>query len=152
MSHFRFLLARFLISTSSVATSLTAFSTLNAEVQEGLNGQWACYLAPDITWILSIDGTKISLTIETEQRTMDAWTGRLAFSPTEPEKHFDWKDRRSIAGVWPDEKCLYRCTGDTLLIIRSADARPTQFFSGEGFAPKTLIFIRLRAMTKDQSR
>ena len=148
MSHFRFVLAGCLLSALAVTSPMMAISTQDQDVRNKLSGRWVCHLEPELTWILSIDGTDVSLAIEADQKRAEAWAGRLKFSSSDPDKHFDWTDRRSVAGIWPDEKCLYRCTGDTLLIIRSKDDRPTRFLSGEGFAPKTLVFTRLETDTR----
>ncbi len=65
------------------------------------------------------------------------WVGRLVISAEQPDKHLDWTERKSKSGALPDNKCLYRCIGDTF----AADRRwsrfaADKFLSGAGQAPE----------------
>ena len=51
--------------------------------------------------------------------------------------------RSCVIVILSDNKCLYRCIGDTLLLIGDGpDSRPTKFLSGAGQAHRTIVFTR----------
>lgn len=62
-----------------------------------------------------------------------------------PKEFMDWTELRSETTKFPDNQCLYRLRGDTLVIIGGGpDQRPARFFSGPGAEPKALMFTRVR--------
>ena len=94
---------------------------------------------------MTINGAQISVASRSApQEENPLWAGRLVISAEQPDKHLDWIERKSKSGALPNNQCLYRCIGDTLLLIGDGpDSRPTQFLSGAGKSPKTIVFTRV---------
>ncbi|MEM9368508.1 MAG: hypothetical protein AAGD07_21140 [Planctomycetota bacterium] len=126
-------------SSSQVPSALTP-----RQCQERLEGRWEAHLAARLSIIMEIEGNAIQLfTIRDKQHSL-AWKGKLAVSETIPSDHLDWTDRVSAKGRLPDNQCLYRLVGDTLLLIGGGpDHRPERFLSGQGNEPKTIVFTRI---------
>lgn len=108
-----------------------------------LNGTWRADVSDSQAVVLKINDNRIEMTAIIEDRAGLMWSGRLRISPAKPNRHMDWVELKSGNSKLPDNKCLYRLRGDTLLVIGGGpDQRPTRFLSGAGTSPKTLVFIR----------
>lgn len=145
------LLAVLYVSVATVA-SIGQSDRSAEQSQRLLEGSWEAHMTASVSILMEIDGDQIKLFTVRDGQKSHSWNGKLAVSKSDPERHLDWKDRVSINGNLPDNQCLYRLLGDTLLIIGGGpDSRPDQFLSGHGNEPKTMIFTRVEEGGK-QSR
>jgi len=134
-----------LLLVSVVALASSGQQQLTAEqCQKRLAGKWEADLTPNQTIVMEIKGDTVKLFRIVNGNHSLAWTAKLLVSKAIPENHFDWKKRTSVNGPLPDNQCLYRLVGDTLLLIGGGpDRRPSKFLSGHGDEPKTIIFTRM---------
>ena len=136
--------ANLLIASIVCATSLPAGQPNAEDCRARLAGTWRCNIVAAETIEMTIDADKIELAVVANGKKSVAWAGKLVLSETVPESHFDWRQRISANGPLDDNQCLYRLLGNTLLVIGGGPSeRPTQFLSGNGDSPKTLIFTRI---------
>ena len=134
-----------ILCASAVAFAVGGEQTLTAEqCQQRLAGSWEAHLSAKQSIVMKIVGERIMLFAVANGQEQPRWTAKLVISTTEPTRHMDWQRRTSINGPLPDNQCLYRLAGDTLLLIGGGpDRRPDRFFSGQGKEPKTLVFTRI---------
>lgn len=141
-----FMLLHLLFATVLCATSLPKTEPNAADCQALLAGVWHCNVVDAETIEMTISENRLKLAVIVDGRKKEAWTGTMVVSDKEPERHLDWKNRLSVNGAIPDNQCLYRLVGNTLLLIGGGpNDRPMRFLSGEGTSPKTLIFTRVGA-------
>ena len=114
------------------------------QCQERLAGTWEAHLTPQLSIHMVIEGDNIALySVDNNGKSL-AWSGKVLVEESAPMRHLDWKQRTSTNGPLPDNQCLYRIAGETLLLIGGGpDQRPTKFLSGHGNEPKTLVFTRV---------
>lgn len=114
------------------------------QCQERLEGSWEAHLSAKLSVVMEIEDENIKLYTIRDQKRSLAWTAKLVISKAVPTHHLDWRDRVSKNGPLPDNQCLYRLTGDTLLLIGGGpDRRPEKFLTGHGNEPKTMVFTRI---------
>ena len=107
-----------------------------------LNGKWRADVSGSQMIVLTISGTKIEMSALSEGKKLPSWTGKFIISS--PNQHMDWVELESGNTKLPDNKCLFRLSGDVLLVIGGGpNQRPTRFYSGPGTDPKTLVFLRV---------
>ena len=140
-------LLRLLLFTSiALVLACCNFAADNRESpNEGvLNGTWRADVSDSQMIILSIQNSKIEMTAVSGGKKLPSWTGKMSISKDSPNQHMDWVELQSGSTKLPDNKCLFRLRGDTLLVIGGGpNQRPTRFDSGPGNDPKTLVFLRI---------
>lgn len=145
------LLITLLVSLVAV-TSIGNQELSPKQCEERLSGTWEAHLSIQVSVHLEIKRDRIALFKIENNRKLLQWSGKLVASDANPMEHFDWKQRNSTNGPLPDNQCLYRLTGDTLLLIGGGpNRRPTRFLSGHGAEPKTLVFTRVPFAETDQT-
>jgi hypothetical protein len=141
-----------LISFSLVIASCCVAADTHATRNEGvLEGTWQASVSDSQLLVLTIENSRIELTAEINGTKEPSWTGKMSISKDSPKQHMDLIELSCGEKKLPDNKCLFRLRGDTLLIIGGGpNKRPSRFDSGPGSDPKTLVFFRVDS-AKEQS-
>jgi hypothetical protein len=135
-----------------VATMALAYLGLTAAAQvkeptaeEALMGDWKAEVSDTHSLVLRMGKGSVEMGLDDGGAMKPLWSGKLVFPADHPERHFDWVGMSAGNVRLPDNKCLYKLAGDTLLVIGGgAGERPTRFLSGPGAEPRTLIFTRVK--------
>jgi hypothetical protein len=111
--------------------------------EAAIAGTWRAEVSDAHSLLLDIRGSSVELKLVADGAVTSLWAGKLSFPKEHSDRHFDWVEIKAGDRALPDNKCLYRLAGDTLLVIGGGSAeRPTRFVSGPGAEPRTLIFTR----------
>ncbi|MFO0876540.1 MAG: hypothetical protein U0840_04135 [Gemmataceae bacterium] len=132
------------LSPHFLAIAVAACLTLSASAQprESLAGEWRADLSDTHSLVMRLGRDSVEVAIAEGGVVRPLWAGKMTFPEGEADRHFDWV---GLSNAMPDNKCLYRLAGDTLLVIGGGpDRRPTRFISGPGNGSRTLIFTRVR--------
>jgi hypothetical protein len=114
-----------------------------------VRGSWRADISDAQALILQLDKDLVELKLESDGKLATLQTGKLSFPKEHPERRFDWTELKAGANPVPDNLCLYRVSGDTLLVIGGGGkARPTRFYTGAGGEPRTLVFTRIQPETE----
>lgn len=112
---------------------------------ERLSGSWRAELAESQALLLLIRVDEVEMKVDSGGVETSLWTAKLVIPKEHSEKHMDWVDVTQGGRALPDNKLLYRLTGNTLLVIGGGPKeRPARFYSGPGGEPKTLVFTRVK--------
>jgi len=105
----------------------------------GLEGTWHADVSSTQSLVLKIQATQMEMFVPRGDQRQLIWSGKISVSNESPESQMDWIG----AKPYPNNRCLYRLRGDTLIVIGGGpDKRPTAFLSGPGAEPKVLVFTR----------
>ena len=116
---------------------------------ESLRGTWRAEIADSQALLLEFQGEAVVMTVEAQGKFNPVWSGKFTVPAEDPDNHMDWIELKAGGRSIPDNKCLYRLIGDTLLVIGGGPgSRPTHFYSGPGSEPKTLVFARVQPVRK----
>lgn len=132
--------------TRLAAVCLVALAAQPAPAQEKapapLAGTWRAELSDGRAMVLAFRGDAVSMAADAAGAVTPLWAGTARFPA---DGHVDWVGLTAGGRPVPDNKCLYRVAGDTLLVIGGGPAdRPTRFLTGPGPGPTTLVFTRVR--------
>ena len=109
-----------------------------------LDGTWRADVSESQLLILSIEKSKLELTAVSDGKKQPSWIGKMSITKDLPNQNMDWVELHCGGMKLPDNRCLFRLRGDTLLVIGGGpNQRPTRFDSGPGSDPKTLVFFRI---------
>ncbi len=110
---------------------------------ERLRGSWRAEISDSQTLLLEFEGESVGMKIEAAGSATPVWTGKFVIAAEHADCHMDWVQLKAGERAIPDNRCLFRLAGDTLLVIGGGPTtRPAHFFSGPGSEPKALIFTR----------
>ena len=111
---------------------------------ERLRGSWRAEISDSQALLLEFQGESVGMKVEAAGSATHVWTGKFVIPAEDADCHMDWVQLKGGGRAIPDNRCLFRLAGDTLLVIGGGPAtRPTHFFSGPGSEPKALIFTRV---------
>jgi hypothetical protein len=114
---------------------------------EALSGTWKADISDAHALVLTVGKEKVEMGLESGGAVTPLWAGMITFPDGEAARHFDWVGLKQGGTALPDNKCLYRLAGDTLLVIGGGPkARPTRFLTGPGDGPRTLVFTRVKGL------
>lgn len=114
-----------------------------------MDGTWRADISGSQSVVLVISGSNIEMHANAGEKRLPIWSGKMTISKENPDSHMDWTELVSGQNKLPDNRCLFRFRGDTLLVIGGGpDRRPTRFFSGPGAEPKALLFIRIEGTSE----
>lgn len=114
---------------------------------EALSGTWRADISDQYGLLLTIRNEAIEMSLDRNGAVTRLWSGRLVIPTEHSDRHMDWTGMRAGTDnrALEDNKCLYRLSGDTLLVIGGGvKERPTRFYSGPGEEPRTLVFTRIK--------
>lgn len=109
----------------------------------GLYGEWHADLAEGQSLVLQLQEKKVEMALRRGEDTAPLWSGELQFAAERSDQFMDWVRISAGDRRLPDNKCLYRLRGDTLLVVGGGEVRPSRFYSGPGAEPKVLVFTRV---------
>ena len=128
------------------ALALLAILSSGASAQEkkpALAGSWRADITDGQAVLLEVRGTAVEMKVEANGVATSLWVGKLSFPKENADRHVDWVEIKAGDRTMPDNKCLYRLSGDSLLVIGGGPIdRPTKFLSGPGAGARTLVFTR----------
>ncbi len=114
------------------------------EPLEALRGKWRAEISATQSVLLEFLGDSIEMKIETAGSAPLVMTANVVVPKEHSDQHLDWIQVKSGERPLPDNKCLYKLSGDTLLLIGGGPKeRPAQFYSGPGGEPKAFILTRV---------
>jgi hypothetical protein len=100
---------------------------------EALVGSWRADIADGQAVLLEVRGATVEMKVESNGAATSVWAGKLSFPKENADRHFDWVEIKAGDRALPDNKCLYKLSGDTLLVIGGGPSeRPTKLLSGPG--------------------
>lgn len=109
-----------------------------------LIGTWRADISDTQSVLLQLGKHTIDWKLEAGGQVTTLMSGHYSLPKDKPESHMDWTDMKAGERDSPDNLCLYRLAGDTLLLIGGGPQnRPTKFYTGPGGEPRTLIFSRV---------
>ena len=110
---------------------------------ERLRGSWRAEISESQALLLKFERESVAMTVEAAGSATTVWMGKFVIPAEHADCHMDWVQLKRGGRAIPDNQCLFRLAGDTLLVIGGGPTkRPTHFFSGPGSEPKALIFMR----------
>jgi hypothetical protein len=137
------------LATFLAVATVSPFSTAAPDVAKVapidlVRGSWRADISDLQALVLQLDKDLVELKLENDGKLVTLQKGKLSFPTEHPDRHFDWIELKAGANSVPDNQCLYRVSGDTLLVIGGGGkARPTRFYTGPGGEPRTLVFTRI---------
>jgi len=109
-----------------------------------LEGLWQADTKEGEAILLRIMASRIEMLLDRQGEQTSLWIGKVQLTPDKPERHMNWTELKAGDRKLPDNRCLYRCRDDVLLVIGGGpDQRPTRFFTGGGGDPQTIVFTRV---------
>lgn len=115
-----------------------------ATATDMLIGTWRADISDTQSILLHLGKGTLDWKIEAGGQVTTLMAGKYSLPKDKPESHMDWTDMKAGERESPDNLCLYRLTGDTLLLIGGGPQnRPTKFYTGPGGEPRTLVFSRV---------
>lgn len=113
---------------------------------DALRGTWRAKNSATQTVEIVFTEEEMEMTIDRGRAASLTTLATISFPKEHPEEQMDWTDVMAGNRKLPDSKCLYQITGDQLLLISGGRRdRPTDFYSGSGSEPKTLILTRVKS-------
>ncbi len=136
-------MARTLVGMAAMlALALGAAARAEPAPGAALEGAWRADISESHALVLVLGTASVEMRLDGGGAVTTLWSGRMTFPEGEAGRHFDWVGLKAGGAPMPDNKCLYRLSGDTLLLIGGGpDARPTRLLSGPG--ARTLVFTRV---------
>lgn len=131
------------------AGQLVASERAAGGAADRLAGAWRAELSDTQALVLHFQGATVEMQSEAEGKTSPIWKGKFVIPEEQSDRHMDWTELQAGGRALPDNQCLYRLSGETLLIIGGGPKnRPTRFYTGPGPEPRTLIFTRIKPAIK----
>ena len=135
---------RSLLAFAFLAIPGAELSAQEKKPGEALIGSWRADLSDNQAVLLEVRGTTVEMKVEKNATTTSVWVGKLSFPKENADRHFDWVEIKAGDRTLPDNKCLYKLSGEALLVIGGGPSeRPTKFLSGPGDGARTLVFTRV---------
>lgn len=118
---------------------------------EAIRGTWRADISATQFVLLDFRDDAVEMKINVSGNVVTAMTAKVVLPKEKSDQHMDWINVKSGERQLPDNKCLYRLAGETLLLMGGGTKeRPARLYSGPGGEPKAFILTKVdpRAATE----